>query len=168
MLHEFLVPLVTLACCAVGGIAGLDRLCLFHQTYQSMVSKLESERWLLDQCSDPHFFSKMHQHSDLCFQARNSSINFPLSVKRDLTLDVLLQVENNARVGAFMLALRHLTQSFLPPDALAGLSQIVSRLSWPVLAAIGVCLLLGPSWLACSTYRAPRWPECADTRFKNA
>lgn len=68
MLHEFLIPLVTLVCCAVGGIAGLDRLCLFHQTYQSMVSKLESERWLLDQCSDPHFFSKMHQHSDLCFQ----------------------------------------------------------------------------------------------------
>lgn len=69
MLREFMLPLLTLCGCAVGGIAGLDRLCLFHQTYQAMVSKLQSERWLLEQCSDPHFFSKMHQHSDLCHQA---------------------------------------------------------------------------------------------------
>ena len=69
MLREFMLPLVTLCGCAIGGIAGLDRLCLFHQTYQAMVSKLQSERWLLEQCADPHFFSKMHQHSDLCFQA---------------------------------------------------------------------------------------------------
>ena len=69
MLREFMIPLTTLCCCAVVSIAGLDRLCLFHQTYQSMEAKLQSERWLLEQCSDPHFFSKMHQHSDICFQA---------------------------------------------------------------------------------------------------
>jgi hypothetical protein len=73
MLHEFMVPLATICCCAVAGIAGLDRLCLFHQTYQAMVAKLETERWLLQQCSDPHFFSKMYQHSDLCFQASRPS-----------------------------------------------------------------------------------------------
>ena len=148
MLHEFMVPLVTLACCAVAGIAGIDRLCLFHQTYQTMVSKLENERWLLDQCSDPHFFSKMHQHSDLCFQ-----------------------VENNARVGAFMLALRHLTQSVLIPDVIAGFAALLSRLSWPVLAGIGACLLIAPSWLVCSAQRPfhnRRWPECLDSHFKNA
>jgi len=144
ILREFLLPLVTLVGCAAGGIVGLDRLCLFHQTYQAMASKLQNERWLLEQCADPHFFSRMHQHSDLCFQ-----------------------VENNARVGAFMLALRHLTQSFLPPDALAGAYGLLSRLScWPVLAALAGGLLLGPSWLARPP--APRWPECADTRFKNA
>lgn len=76
MLREFMVPLLTLCGCAVAGIAGLDRLCLFHQTYQAMVSKLQSERWLLEQCSDPHFFSKMHQHSDLCFQVTLSGILF--------------------------------------------------------------------------------------------
>ena len=74
MLREFMVPLLTLCGCAVAGIAGLDRLCLFHQTYQAMVSKLQSERWLLEQCSDPHFFSKMHQHSDLCFQVMLSVV----------------------------------------------------------------------------------------------
>lgn len=145
MLNEFMVPLTTLLCCTVGAIAGLDRLCLFHQTYESMVAKLESERWLLDQCSDPHFFSKMHQHSDLCFQ-----------------------VENNARVGAFMLALRQLTQSFLPPDALSTLGSVVSRCSWPVGAFVAACLLLAPSWLARTATHRPRWPNCADTHFKNA
>ena len=143
MIQEFMIPLVTLCCFVVTGIAGLDRLCLFHQTYQAMSAKLESEHWLLQQCSDPHFFSKMHQHSDLCFQ-----------------------VENNARVGAFMLALRQLTQSFLIPDVLAGLAS--SRLfSWPALCCACCLLLLGPSWLVRSS-RVRRWPDCLDGHFKDA
>jgi hypothetical protein len=143
MLREFMVPLVTLCCCAVAGIAGLDRLCLFHQTYQSIVAKLESERWLLSQCSDPHFFSKMHQHSDICFQ-----------------------VENNARVGAFMLALRQLTQSFLPPDLLLALTS--TRFSWPIACSVGALLFFAPSWFARGGWAGHRWPECADVHYKNA
>lgn len=65
-----MIPLVTLCCMVIAGIASLDKLCLFHQTYQSVSARLESERWLLEQCSDPLFFSKMHTHSDLCFQVR--------------------------------------------------------------------------------------------------
>jgi hypothetical protein len=68
MLREFMIPLVTLCCMVIAGIASLDKLCLFHQTYQSVSAKLESERWLLEQCSDALFFSRMHTHSDLCFQ----------------------------------------------------------------------------------------------------
>lgn len=59
---------MTLCLCAVASIAALDRLCLFHQTYQAISARLSSERWLLEKCSDPNFFSNMHQHSDLCFQ----------------------------------------------------------------------------------------------------
>lgn len=169
MLREFMYPLVTLCVMAIAGIAGLDKLCLFHQTYQAMASRLESERWLLEQCSDPHFFSRMHTHSDLCFQ-----------------------VENNARVGAFMLALRELTQSFLPQQSFLGpllTSFHHHLLSWPVLGVLGALLLLAPSWLASvvsSTTRVlpiathhthpllppsscgKRWPECAEGHFKEA
>jgi hypothetical protein len=160
MLREFMLPLVTLCGCAIGGIAGLDRLCLFHQTYQAMVSKLQSERWLLEQCADPHFFSKMHQHSDLCFQARSLMI-WP-SVIRQLTSNG--QVENNARVGAFMLSLRQVTQSVLPLDALAALGPLRAP-SWPLLlCAAGGLLVLAPSWLA----GRRRWPACADGHFKDA
>ena len=149
MLREFMLPLFTLCGCVIASIACLDRLCLFHQTYQTVAAKLESERWLLQQCSDPHFFSKMHQHSDLCFQ-----------------------VENNARVGAFMLSLRQLTQSFLPPDVLVGLAN--SRFtSWPFLCLVAALLLFAPSWLAGSLWGAAgcggrRWPDCVDGHFKNA
>ena len=142
MIREFMIPLVTLSLCALASIAGLDRLCVFHQTYTAISTKLESERWLVNQCQDPHFFSNMHQHSDLCFQ-----------------------VENNARVGAFMLSLRQLTQSCLSPEILSTLS--VSRLaSWPFLCCLAALLLLGPSWLASSRARA--WPVCVDGHFKNA
>lgn len=143
MIRDFLIPLGTLLVCAVASIAGLDRLCVFHQTYMSISAKLESERWLVKQCLDPQFFSNMHQHSDLCFQ-----------------------VENNARVGAFMLSLRQLTQSFLSPELLSALS--VSRFaSWPFLCGLAALLLLGPSWLVSSS-RTRRWPACVEGHYKNA
>lgn len=149
MIREFMIPLVTLCCIMIAGVASLDKLCQFHQTYQVMAAKLESERWLLEQCSDPHFFSKMHTHSDLCFQ-----------------------VENNARVGAFMLALRDLTQAFLT-QKLAGalLNAPQSLLSWPALAGAGAVLLLAPSWLVSSSRSFQRnrsWPQCSDGHFKDS
>lgn len=141
MLPEFLVPLVTLCCIAVGGVIGLDKLCQFHQTYQTVSAKLESERWLVQQCDDPHFFSKMHLHSDLCFV-----------------------VENNARVGALMLTLRELTQSFLG-HGVPGVDTFDWLVSWPVLLGGGALLLLGPSWFVSSSRRSfqkQRWPQCIE------
>jgi hypothetical protein len=68
---------------------------------------------------------------------------------------VLAQVENNARVGAFMLALREVTQSALPPDLVQSLAA--SRVaSWPVLAIFTGLFLLAPSWLARGN-RPRRW-----------
>jgi hypothetical protein len=149
MLREFMVPLFTLCGIVIAGIASLDKLCQFNELYQSMSAKLESERWLLDQCSDPHFFSKMHLHTDLCFQ-----------------------VENNARVGAFLLALRELTQSFLFQQLVSTLvTSHQGLLSWPVLAVCGFLILFGPSWLVSSSrslHRARGWPECNDGHFKNS
>jgi hypothetical protein len=146
MLPEFMVPLVTLCAIAIAGIASLDRLCQFHQAYQTVAAKLESERWLVAQCEDPHFFSKMHLHSDLCFT-----------------------VENNARVGAFMLALREFTQSFLGGHAslLAGLLSQQGLFSWPLLCGVALLLLLGPSWLVSTSRRSfqkQRWPQCLEYR----
>lgn len=152
MVKEFMVPLLTVCGMVIVGVASLDKLCLFHQTYQGMVSKLESEHWLLTQCSDPHFFSKMHTHSDLCFQ-----------------------VENNARVGAFMLALREVTQSLLMNDFIRNL--MLSReglFSWPVLGCIAAALLIAPSWFVCTSrqFLLPppnrRWPDPSDDHFKTA
>jgi hypothetical protein len=79
--------------------------------------------------------------------------------------DLGSQVENNARVGAFMLALRQLTQSVLLQDVLASLPARL--VSWPWLAGLACLLLVAPSWLARSA-RGPSWPVCADGHFKEA
>jgi hypothetical protein len=76
------------------------------------------------------------------------------------------QVENNARVGVFMLSLRQLTQSFLPADLLLALTS--TRLSWPIVCSLGALLFLAPSWLVRNGWAARRWPECADIHYKNA
>ena len=150
MLREFMIPLVTLCCVVLLGIASLDKLVMFHQVYQEMASKLESERWLLEQCSDPHFFSKMHTHSNLCFQ-----------------------VENNARVGVFMLSLREVMRSFMVEEFLYSLVMAAphSLFSWPALAAVMAFLLFAPSWFVRGTRSFqnrsnPRWPQCCDGHFK--
>jgi hypothetical protein len=154
MLQEFMIPLVTLCCVVLLGIASLDKLVFFHQVYQEMASKLESERWLLEQCSDPHFFSKMHTHTNLCFQ-----------------------VENNARVGAFMLSLREVMRSFMIEEFLYRLVVAMpnSLLSWPALAAVMALLLFAPSWLARGTrslrgsrVNTRRWAQCCDGHFKDS
>jgi len=151
MIREFMLPLITVFGMVIVGIGGIDRLCLFHQTYQAMAAKLETEHWLLTQCSDPHFFSKMHTHSDLCFQ-----------------------VENNARVGAFMLALREVTQSFLAYDFVRNvlLASREGLFSWPVLGCVGIGLLIAPSWFVCTSRQLlmpqpdRRWKELPDEHFK--
>jgi hypothetical protein len=152
MISEFLFPLCALTFAMVACVGSINQLCQFHSIFQSMSAKIESERWLVSQCEDPHFFSNMHLHSDICFT-----------------------VENNARIGAFMLSLREFTRALLPMEALSRLGGdfggVISRvlLSWPALLCFFLFFLFGPSWLV-SGSRAlhRRWPECRDAHFKDA
>jgi hypothetical protein len=148
LLREFLLPFVTLSCCMALCVASLDQLCLLYQIFQATSARLASERWLREQCADPHFFSKMHLHTDLCFT-----------------------VENDARVGAVMLSLREFTQRLLGSELLlGGRGWLLQRLlSWPALLGLAALLLLGPSWLmyGCRPSRHA-WPECRDVRYKDA
>lgn len=146
MLREFLLPVLTLSCAAVAGVGCLDTLVALYQTYQALAGRLESERWLLEQCRDPAFFSNMHAHSDLC-----------------------ITVENHARIGALMLALREHTQRFLLHHPLGSVASLQGLISWPVIALFCLALMLGPSGVlgGCRTIRT-RWPVCRDGHYKNA
>lgn len=150
MLSEFMIPLLTLSCTMVVCVACINQLCQFYQIFQATSARLESERWLLGQCEDPHFFSNMHMHTDICFT-----------------------VENNARVGVFMLSLREFTQSLLASELVSRLAGgWVHRLifSWPA-AFFGVLFLFfGPSWLVCGSraMMPRRWPDCREGHFKDA
>ena len=91
-----------------------------------------SERWLLRQCEDPVFFSNMHTHTDICFL-----------------------VENNARVGAFMLALRQMTQSFQIHQAILQLDP--RPFTWTCMVVLACTLLFCPSLILSNARTVRRW-----------
>jgi hypothetical protein len=150
MLHEFLVPLGTLVCSMCMCMCCLHWLCQFHKIFLETSGRLESERWLVQQCADPHFFSKMHLHTDLCFT-----------------------VTNNARVGTFMLALQEFTRNSLGIRFLenAGEWGWVPRiaLSWGGAVCALFLVVFGPSCFGGGARPfARRWPDCRDGHFKDA
>jgi hypothetical protein len=150
MLREFFVPFATLCVTMFACVCSIHQLCLFHQIYLDMAARLESEQWLVQQCEDPNFFSKMHTHTDLCFI-----------------------VNNHARVGALMLALREFTQGILASDILerVGLTGWACRLlfSWSGMLIVFCFLLLGPSWVFSGVRGlGHRWPQCREGHFKDA
>lgn len=154
MLQEFFIPLATLVLSMCACVCSIHWLCQFHQIFLSMSARLESERWLVQQCEDPHFFTKMHLHTDLCFT-----------------------VTGNARVGAMMLSLQEFTQGFMS-------THIFDRgdgwgwgwgwggrllFSWLGGGILLILVLFGPSWVFSGTRAlGRRWPDCRDVHFKNA
>jgi hypothetical protein len=145
MLREFLVPLATLSFWMGLSVVCVNQLSLLYQIYRTVAARLHSERWLREQCADPHFFANMHLHTDLC-----------------------IAVENDARVGALMLSLREFTQGLLMGGDQPQGWLIQRLLSWPALAGLLALLLFGPSWLVYSFRPSRRWPECRDRCYKDA
>ena len=70
----------------VGAGVSLDCLGALYSAYRRVSMNLENEKWLLDNCKDPVFFSNMKAHTTVC----NA-------------------VETNARIGAFWAALKEVT-----------------------------------------------------------
>lgn len=70
----------------VSAAAGLDCLGALFTAYKRACMRLDDEKWLLENCKDPMFFSKMRAHTTVCNE-----------------------VETNARIGAFWTALKEVT-----------------------------------------------------------
>lgn len=150
MLKEFCGPLATLVLIMAGCICSIDQLCQFYTIFQKNSALLESEQWLVQQCDDPHFFTKMHLHTDLCFT-----------------------VSNNARVGAMMLSLLEFTQGLIAGNLLGLASHWGwagrGLFSWGGLCAVAALVFLGPSWVISGLRGgARRWPDCREGHFKDA
>lgn len=148
IMRDFVQPVVALAFWMGLSIVSLNQLCQLHQIYQGTSARLQSEQWLLRQCGDPHFFSNMHLHTDLCFT-----------------------VENNARIGAFMLALREFTQGIIGSRSELRVWLIDRLVSWPAVLCVLFLVLFAPSWLVLgcrSLHPSKRWAECRDRHLKDA
>ena len=100
-LVEAALAMLPVAAAVAAAFVGLDSASAFHTAYRRACLRLDDERWLLNQCRDPVFFSKMRAYTNVCSS-----------------------VETNARVGAFWIALRDSSEGFKtawqPGLALAG------------------------------------------------
>ena len=73
----------------VGAVLGVDGFSALYVAYIQACIRLADEQWLLQNCRDPVFFSKMRSHPAVCSQ-----------------------VEANARVGTLWTALRETTDGY--------------------------------------------------------
>jgi hypothetical protein len=142
MIRDLLAPLVLSCTAAVVCIGALHGASTLYSRFVTIAGQLESERWLASKCSQPDFFANMHQHTDLC-----------------------IHVENNARVGAFMLALRDVSKEFLEHQIVARLR--LPEVSLPLALALCAAVLVGPAWMG-PRGAGRRWPQCREVGFKDA
>lgn len=77
---------VSMLVSVVSAAAGLDCMGALYTAYKRACMRLDDEKWLLENCRDPTFFSKMRAHPAVCSE-----------------------VETNARIGAFWSALKEVT-----------------------------------------------------------
>ena len=120
-------------------------LSSFYKVFQTTRTQLDSELWLLKQCNDPNFFSNMYMHSDLC-----------------------VKVDNNAKVGAFMLAVHEFSADFKVMKLVsAEMIDVVKLLAWPILVVLALLFLCAPTYLVQAS-RHRRWTECTDKHLKYA
>ena len=50
----------------------VGRVPIFQKAYAQHAQRLDDDRWLHKQCSDPQFFTRMRQHADVCDTVRTS------------------------------------------------------------------------------------------------
>jgi hypothetical protein len=75
---------VVMGCCVA-----MDALNSFYTAYSRAALRLEDESWLRENCKDPVFFNNMRAHTTVC-----------------------TDVEANARIGAFWIAMHNVTDTF--------------------------------------------------------
>jgi hypothetical protein len=83
---EIISATVSMFASVIGATACLDCLGALYTAYKRACMRLDDEKWLLENCRDPTFFSKMRAHPAVCSE-----------------------VETNARIGAFWTALKEVT-----------------------------------------------------------
>lgn len=113
-------------------VLGTEQFCQFFNEYNKISAKIESERKLLERCKEPEFFMDLHTHTDVC-----------------------IAVQNNARIGAFMLALHEVTGASHVEGAVSELALAARALGWPMLC-MGLFVAWMCPWLCCSLVGSKR------------
>ena len=120
--RHFFPPIMALLTVAFVAVVFMDRICNFHSEYMKSVSQLEMDQRMLAIC-------------------RNETQRNVLSVYTG----VCLELESNARIGAFMLALNAVTGAAHFRGAASELWHSARALSWPIALGVGLLFIVCPS-----------------------
>ena len=133
MARSFFAPILVILSAAFVCVVFMDRIIHFHAEYMKFSSQLEMAERMIDIC-------------------RNESHKDILSAYTSVCLDL----ESNARIGAFMLALNTVTGAAHFRGAASELWHSARALGWPVAVLLLVAAFLCPG--ACIQYWRRRPP----------
>jgi hypothetical protein len=109
----------------------VSRVYIFYEAWSEFSLRRTDEAWLRERCKEPDFYANMRQHTDVC-----------------------AQVEKNARASVLLHALN---VAFTTPGNFCGSKQscldylndlVVRGLMWPLVAVIGIFMIMVPSILS--------------------
>lgn len=125
MIREMISSVFTVIVALAVGFYLLDQIAGLYGEYQKIRAMLEDDAYIRNKCRDPIFFSEIRRHTDIC-----------------------MSIENNAKIGAFMLALKNVTSNALQFEDIA---QFMKNASWPFLGTLAIACLVCPSLLITGT-----------------
>ena len=122
MARSYFTPIMILFTMAFAAVICMDRLCHMHAEYMKQVAKLEQDARMLLICRNDTHKSVLSSYTPVC-----------------------LELESNARIGPFMLALNTVTGGEHFKGAATELLHSLRALGWPLLMLTGLVFIVCPS-----------------------
>ena len=122
MARSYFTHIMILFTMAFAAVICMDRLCHMHSEYMKQVSKLEQDTRMLLICRNETHKSVLSSYTSVC-----------------------LELESNARIGPFMLALNTVTGGDHFKGAANEVLHSLRALSWPFLVLAAAAFLVCPS-----------------------
>jgi hypothetical protein len=122
MAKNYFTPIMILFTMAFSAVVCMDRLCHMHAEYMKQVSRLEQDERMLLICRNDTHKSVLSSYTSVC-----------------------LELESNARIGPFMLALNTVTGGEHFKGAANELLHSLRALGWPFLMLTGLVFIVCPS-----------------------
>lgn len=122
MAKSYFTPIMILFTMAFAAVVCMDRLCHMHSEYMKQVSKLEQDMRMLLICRNDTHKDVLSSYTSVC-----------------------LELESNARIGAFMLALNTVTGGEHFKGAANEVLHSLRALGWPFLMLAAAAFIVCPS-----------------------
>jgi hypothetical protein len=122
MAKSYFTPIMILFTMAFAAVIFMDRLCHMHAEYMKQVSKMEQDLRMLLICRNETHKDVLSSYTSVC-----------------------LELESNARIGPFMLALNTVTGGEHFKGAANEMLHSLRALGWPFLMLSAAAFLVCPS-----------------------